>query len=321
MTCILRAWNDMKLLYIYLTYNRPTVLNDCLRTTLGNTSIAPNEAWILDDCSEPQIQADLARFAISNRNHIQLNLVLNQKNFGIGYQFEMAYQLMKMKNPEYVFFIESDYIFRQEYMEDCMAVFEANPNCIAIPGTSHPDMYNREKTHTLFPNLMREQFPEDVEGREHMYKPFQLETSRGKISVQGASNSCGCHIFAWKRFQQLMSGLGQYWIMDGEFSRPIDSYWAWMERAFNKHENGDRRYASDQHLSSTLTWYWYEWAKLKGLDLTVNFPWLDICDSSIGQHLCALGINGHLPGIKEGQTFVGSPVWLGEKFSRETLNK
>jgi hypothetical protein len=223
---------------------------------------------------------------------------------------------MKMKNPEYVFFIESDYVFRKEYMEDCMAVFEANPNTIAIPGCSHPDMYDRAKTHGLFPKLMMEQYPSDVIGREHMYKPFELETTRGKILVQGASNSCGCHMFAWQRFQQQMSSLNilNHGIAQSRYEDFMGEYWKWMDRAFNKQEGGDRRYASDQHMSCTPTWMWYQWAERMGLDLTKNFPWLDICDASIANHLCGQGINGMI--VPEGSTFVGSPVWKGEEFTR-----
>lgn len=304
----------MKLLYIYLTYNRPTVLKECLRTSLNNTDIRPEEAYILDDASELQTQVDIANFAMKNRGMLPFNLILNQNNQGIGRNFEMAYQIMKMKNPEYIFFIESDYVFRQEYMEDCMAVFEANPHVIAIPGTSHPDMYDRQKTHELFPRLMMEQFPSDVSGREHMYKPFDLETQRGKIKVQGASNSCGCHMFAWQRFQNILDDLNRAPAMPYDKIDYLQSYWNWMDRAFNKQEGGNRRYASDQHMSCTPTYYWYEWAAQKGLDLTKNFPFLDICDASIANHLCGMGINGMI--VPEGQTFVGSPVWKGETFER-----
>lgn len=306
----------MKTLFVYLTYNRPKVLEQCLATSLGNTSVPIDEAWIVDDGSERAIQANITNFALQNRDRLPINLVLNQKNYGIGWNFEMAYNIMRIKDPEYICFLEADYIFRKGWLEDCMAVFDAAPYTVAILGTSHPDCYDRQKTHGLFPKLMMEQFPKDVAGREYMYQPFGLETSRGKISVQGASNSCGCSIFAWQRFKKILQELDS--LKGEEVGYYEREYWRWMDRAFNKQAGGDRRYASDQHFSGTVTGLWYEWAEAlkQDFDLSKNFPWLDICDYSIADHKCALGINGMVPGMKEGDTFVGSPVW-NEKYLTE----
>ncbi len=286
----------MSVLFIYLTYNRPKVLEQCLTTSLQNTDIVPEEAWIIDDASEPNVQASLFKMALDNRGNLPINLMLRNKNEGIGWTFEHAYNLMKMKACDYVCLMESDYIWRKGWLEDCLAVFEANPHVIAIPGCDHPDMYDRNKTHNLFPRLMMEQFPTDVKGRNEMYIPFDLATNRGNIKVFGASNSCGCAIYAWNRMEKMFKDIGRW-----------EEYWKWMDRAFNKHEGGDRRNASDQHMSCSVTWYWYEYAIKHGLDLTKNFPWLNICDMSISNHLCGGGINGMI--VPEGQTFVGAPSW------------
>lgn len=286
----------MNILFIYLTYNRPKVLGECIRTSLGNTDIAPTEAWIIDDASEISTQLSLFQMAAQNRGNIPINLMLRQKNEGIGWTFEYAYNLMKMKNYDYVCLLESDYIWRKGWLEDCLAVFEANPHVVAIPGCDHPDMYDRYKTHDLFPQLMMEQFPTDVTGREYMYKPFELDTKRGKMKVFGASNSCGCAIYAWNRMETMFKDIGRW-----------EEYWKWMDRAFNKQEGGNRRHASDQHMSCSVSWYWYEYAKKYNLDLTKNFPWINIADYSISNHLCGQGINGMI--VPEGQTFVGAPTW------------
>jgi hypothetical protein len=159
-------------------------------------------------------------------------------------------------------------------------------------------MYDRDKTHRIFPELMKEQFAQDIKGRSYMYQPFETQTSLGPIKVQGVSNSCGCQFLHWERVNKMLfEDLGVK-----------DKYDAWMDRAFNKHST-DRRYASDGHMSCTLSWYWEQWALKNGIDISKNFGWLDICDYSLAQHLCALGINGMVPGIQEGQTFINSPVW------------
>lgn len=287
----------MDLLYIIFSYNRPNILSKSLHSLFANGGAQPNEAWILDDGSDSQQRLSLVHFASQNSsNETPINVVACGKNYGIGWAFEQAYNILKWKNPKYCFFVESDYVFRKNAVSDCLALFEANPYLLAIPGTSHPDMYDRQKTHDLFPKLMMEQFPSDIPARDKMYIPFEIETKNGKMLVQGASNSCGCHILHWERTQQFFNDINR-----------IDDFWRWMDRAFNKHSGGDRRNASDQHISCTLTWYWYEWAQKHNIDLTKNFPWIDICDYSIAQHCCGMGKNGMI--VPEGYTFVGSPKW------------
>jgi hypothetical protein len=38
---------------------------------------------------------------------------------------------------------------------------------------------------------MTEQFSTDLKAREHLYKHFDIETSQGKIKIQGVSNVRG----------------------------------------------------------------------------------------------------------------------------------
>lgn len=299
----------MDLLYVILTFNRSKVLSSCINTLMNNTSIKPDEVWLLDDGSGHQLRRGLLDLNISH----EFNLVLNGKNKGVGVNFEMAYSIIRQKNPKIVGVIESDYIWRNEFMEDIQAVFEANPYTIAIPGCNHPDMYDRSKTHGSFCDLMKDQFGKDIDARQFLYSPFTSETKVGPIKVQGASNSCGCLFLHWERLQQfLFKDLGVE-----------QEYWRWMDRGFHKWGNTNRRYASDAHMSGTLTWYWEQWAKKNNIDISKHFAWLDICDHSIANHLCALGLNGCIPGIQEGQTFVGSPVWPEnyQSFSRKKVNK
>ncbi len=289
----------MKLLYIILTFNRPNITQQCLTTLFNNTSVRPDEVWILDDCSDPQMAEGLSKIGLNSRGSpFPINTTQYNKNYGVGWNFEMAYNIVRMKSPEIVCFIESDYIFRKGWMEDVQAVFRAAPHTIMIPGVDHPDMYDRNKTHNEFCKLMVDQFGEDVEARQHMYAPFQLDTEVGNIKVQGVSNSCGCMILHWGRIQSMIKSLN----IEQE-------YWRWMERGFHKH-GGERRFASDAHMSGTPTYYWEKWAKGRGLDLSKTFAALDICDYSISEHICGGGINGMI--APEGFTFVSSPNWKQE---------
>lgn len=284
----------MNLLYIVPTFQRPKVLSRCLETLLSNGH--PDELWILDDGSDPGLRHNLVEFQVATSQHFPTNLVLCGRNYGIGWNFENIFNIIRWKNPKYYFLVESDYIFRKGFLDDVNAVFDADPYVVALPGCDHPDMYQKEKTHGTFPNLMREQFPTDVAGREHMYIPYDLETKVGKIQVFGASNSCGCMFVHWERFQNILRDLNAE-----------KEYWGWMDRAFNKQPGGDRRNASDQHLSCSISWYWTEWAKKHNIDITKHFPFLNICDFSIASHICGGGCNAG--GYPEGTTFVGAPHW------------
>lgn len=287
---------NLNIQFIILTYKRPKIASLCLQTLFNNTQIKPNLTWIIDDGSDKQMQNNLLSF--SQNNNFNTNLLIKNKNHGVAYSFEDAYSIMRTQNPDIAVIVESDYIWRNGWLEDCLSLFFANPYVVAVPGTSHPDMYDKYKTFTEFPKLMIDQFGKDVKAREYMYSPFDVKCDDFNIKVQGVSNSCGCNVIFWKRFNTILKEINQ-----------IDTFWFWMDRAFHKWGNLDRRTASDAHLSGTITYLWEEWAIKNNIDLAKNFAWLDICDYSIGQHVCGGidSINGKI--VPEGQTFINSPSW------------
>jgi glycosyltransferase involved in cell wall biosynthesis len=304
----------MNIVFVILTYNRPQIASYCIQTLLNNTNVKPRECWILDDGSKPEMRNNLFSFTSEWTGKIgfPIHLILSGKNRGIGYNFEMAYNIMKQSENDDIFcFIEADYIWRKGWLEDVVAVFEASPHTVAIAGTDHPDMYDRVKTHTEFPKLMVSQFGEDLKSREHLYDPFDLETSIGKIKVQGVSNSCGCQFVHWGRMKEILKNLNAE-----------SEYWDYMEMAFHKKGSDlDRRYASDAHMSGTLSKLAEKEMLRKMVDISKNFGFLSICDYSISSHRCGQGINGMVPGIKEGDTFIHSPAWKNEYLSNDPRAK
>lgn len=274
-------------------------MSQCINTLFNNTSIKPKETYILDDGSNPDIQKGILQFAQDYSNVSPINVYLNGRNKGVGYQFETAYKIAdSLEDIDLVCFIESDYIWRKGWLEDVVAVFEASPYTIAIAGCDHPDMKDRSKTHGEFCKLMVDQFGRDLNARQFLYKPFKLKTKRGEIEVEGVSNSCGCQIIHWQRLQSILN----------RYDHQRD-YWKWMDRAFHKNGTGSRKFASDAHMSGTLAMYSEGNIEAQGEDISRFFGFLNICDYSISSHQCALGINGKIPGIKEGETFIISPSW------------
>lgn len=51
----------MELLYVIYTYNRPTALQECLRTLFANNDLQPDRVVIIDDGSERPLKESLAR--------------------------------------------------------------------------------------------------------------------------------------------------------------------------------------------------------------------------------------------------------------------
>lgn len=291
----------MEVTTILFTYNRPKVLQTCIYTLINNTNIIPSSIFILDDGSEFILQKALLDLShdLSER-YTPTHLFLAGRNRGIGFAFEEAYSIMrKSESDDIFFFCESDYWFRKGYLEDCLAVFEASPYTIGIAGTNHEDFYKLEKTDVVFPQIMTDIFGEDLKGREHLFKDFILNTSRGSIQVRGSSNSCGCMLVHWGRLKQVFR----------EFEDLETFYWKTLDRAFHKNGTGNRKLASDGHMSSLISYYGDKWINKHGLDLSKNFGMLSISDFSISSHRAFGGVNGMVPGLQEGDTFVHSIGW------------
>jgi len=298
----------MKIAFIIITYNRPSIAKLSIKTLFYNTNIRPNEVTIIDDSSEQEYRNYLFNFCSQNN----FNFISHGKNLGIGFSFEKAYSTMReYEDVDLVCFLESDYVWRKGWLEDVVSVFEASPYTIAISGCNHPDMYDRNKTHNEFVKLMVDQFGYDLKSRQHLYEPYKLKTKTGEIEVQGVSNSCGCQIVNWKRLKEIFS-LNIF--NDPIYNSTENFYWNFMERAFHKNNTGNRRHASDAHMSGTLSMFAEKYMLHKGIDISKNFGFLDICDYSISSHVCGGGINGMI--VPEGSTFVGSP-----KFKTEYLEK
>lgn len=285
----------INLLYIIPTYNRPRALTHCIETLFSYSSPLPDETWFLDDGSDIELREGLLKMQITSRYEFPVNLILCNKNYGIGWNFELIYNIIRWKNPKIVAIIESDYIWRREFLADVLAVFEASPYTLGIPGLDHQDFHSPEKIFSSYPSLMLDFFGSDVKARPYLFKEFDLETTRGKIKVCGSSNSCGCSFLHWERINQfLFKQLGA-----------SEEYWKIMDRAFNKGPGLERNHASDGHMSQVITFLWDRWAERYGIDITQNFAWLNICDFSLSQHLSGGGkCNEAVP---EGQTIVGAP--------------
>lgn len=291
----------MNIVFYIPTYNRPEVLHKCLETVFNSTT-KPNEIWIIDDGSEIKLKSDL--FTLSLNKSIPINLIMHGKNYGISYTFERIHNLIRQSDDlDIACILESDYVWKKNWLEDVLAVFKASPETIAIAGTDHPDMYDKHKSYVQFPEIMIKHFGKDLESRKNLYIPFNISTELGDIKVQGVSNSCGCMMIHWKRFKNIIKTL------EINQTIPINDYWNKMNKAFFK-DVPNRKYADDGLMSSIISMYGELYLKSQNKDISKNFPMISICDYSLSQHICGGGINGQ--SIPEGMTFIVSPTWKNE---------
>jgi hypothetical protein len=147
----------------------------------------------------------------------------------------------------------------------------------------------------MFKRIIVEDMGEDNVDRENMFKKIEVQYNNTVLEVNGVSNSCGTMYLNWQFCMMLME-------------RYPEMQKKWWDRMCNKQEGGNRRYLADGVLSHGLSYYWSKWAKETGVDTKKFFPILNI-RPSVADHKNALGINGNIPGIQEGQTFVGSPTF------------
>jgi glycosyltransferase involved in cell wall biosynthesis len=298
----------MESLLVLFTYNRPQILKACIETCFGNTKYEFDEVLIINDGSRPETSGPVAQFVLANQPHpkTKFSLMHFGKNQGYSYAAEFAFNYAKWRNPKYFFFVEQDYVFRKGWAEDALAVLEAAPNTLALSGYSNPDFFDKSKTEVMFPQIIKEDFGEDICAREFMHNPFVLNTKRGDILVQGTSNSCGTAVVNWDEFMSFLHAYPEIWEKV-------------IERACNMQAGGNRQNYGDGPFSHGLSHYFYKWHReMKAPEwFEKNFPWLDICDFSISNHINggAESINGKI--VPEGSTFVSSPRWNDEYLQKD----
>jgi len=286
----------MKLLYIIYTHNRPIILKECLATLFSNTNVKPHRVVILDDASEKSTKVGLWQFCLENSTkEMPIDMLSFNENIGYGTNFEFGLSVARVYNPEYVFFVESDYIFRKNWAEDILEVFESEigKKSIGISGYDHPDFYTPERYDKMYRNIIKEDYGSDPVNRTNMFKLFDCTLGNKTLKLSGISNSCGTIYLKWRFTMELMK-------------KYPEMKTTWWERLANKQPGGNRKLLADGPLSHGLSYYWSLYAKEQGWDTSKYFPLLNIVPS-VSNHINALGINGNIPGIQEGQTFVGSP--------------
>jgi hypothetical protein len=265
-------------------HNRPRILSGSLNSLI-KSSIDKKIVVLLDNPQEGVVQV-VENFKQSNPQ-IEIDVLNNPRLNGniMAYIYKKIYE----SDLEVAGILETDYIFRPQYLEEVAEVFNGFPNTLSICGYHHPDTRNTKLCFEYFAELTKGFFGKDISNREYMYKPFESFINNKKYLLQGVSNQTGCHFLNVKAFKSI-------------FNNKIEDLIKSMTDLRAKHGFCDGK------LSSTYQIFWENWAKEQNLDLSKNFPILDICDFSIANHY---GGGGICVGGPEGTTapWISSPTW------------
>ena len=187
---ILITMKYKKICFIYFTFNRLNILKESIRSSLFNTSIKPDDIFIFDDCSNQETQEFLKDFCKQNHD-LNIHLYINKTNSGYAANYKKCFDIIKNDKYEYICFLETDYIWRKNYLEESLAVLDAENDSVAICGSSFKEFYERDKWYDWFKNVTESQFGKDVSNRTLLYCPHIIYTDLGNIKIQYGTHSCG----------------------------------------------------------------------------------------------------------------------------------
>src|ERR1019366_966377 len=130
----------MKTLAFVFSYNRPETLRACLDSISYNSDFIPDEGHIIDDCSpDPEVKKVIHESGITFKTG---SYVFKDTNRGLGDSAQMALKRAREANPDFVFFIEGDYVFRRHGLDcvlDCLTNTPEGDSCLGIAGYDHPN--------------------------------------------------------------------------------------------------------------------------------------------------------------------------------------
>jgi len=170
----LTVYNDTKLSkttvsLIIPCYNYGHLAAEAIESALFQT-YPPDEILFIDDASTDN------SLEVARRYESQIRIVSNEKNLGVVENFRKAVQITK---GDYIVFLGADNRFRSDYVEECKAILDANPE-VGVVYTHFILFGNRASIeasrmgatpHPNAPEMFIYRFPEnpDISIRERNY--------------------------------------------------------------------------------------------------------------------------------------------------------
>ena len=299
-----------------MVHNRLDAFEECLESMFSNTNFQFTEILICNDGSNRGTTKSVLDYVYKHSGIKDINLMHFSRNQGQGCILEFILNYATYKNPNYLFLLEQDYIWRDKWAEEAVAVLEACPSTIMVPSQSHRHYHEKETPYVSWSNKsdsivkaekpnaayiafgetyvkpntggrsaqMIDYFGQDLFPRHLIHKPFDLDIKNHKeyqirktIKVQPVSNTTTSNIINWRRLHDLRIKSNR--LYGGE-----ERFWEQVIRKACGVGMDTRVIVDDEILSQGICHFWYKTYKDR-INKEKDFPILDICDYSIGNHI------------------------------------
>lgn len=267
----------MKTLAFIFSYNRPEVLRACIASVCTGSDFVPDEIKVIDDGS-----TDIGNRAVIEVAANQFRIIpWWNRNRGFSHSASEALHYAPCRQPDYLFLIEGDYVFRPHGLDIVMDVFENTEqgrNCAGIVGYDHPNFRNAYHTDYGFSACMQAQVGEDNVNRAVLHKPQIHTGGKYQYAIEMVSNTCFTCYLNWRRIQEIAAEFPELNDLLDQACAPRDNP-NYPDSGKYKRE----RTVDDGMLSHAISLCWNRWAIKHGIDREKNAAWLNI-RPSVAEH-------------------------------------
>ena len=174
----------MNTLAIIFSYKRPAILEKCIESLFTQSKFFPKSVVIIDDGSGTDVLDVLQK---AEEKFPGITLVKKDTNKGFSDSAKIGLEITRNNNPDYAFWIESDYVFQPSGLDlvmDCFINTDYGRAAVAIAGCNHPNYRWPQMHQSILPDCMKMQVGEDNVNRAGLYRPFHVETSQHKFCLE-----------------------------------------------------------------------------------------------------------------------------------------
>jgi len=262
-------------------YERPDTLRACCNSLFMSSKLPDKITFIDDGSRDPAVERILKETVHLYGNRTQLELILKGENIGFRHSAMLAWDAAVKENPDFLYLIESDYIYEPMAFDVIDAVFhqsEQGRNCLGIAGYSHP-MFRNPESNRIFSNGMIHSLGEDNVNRAALFKPKPVQAGQFQLQLELTSNTCFSAYLNWKRIFEVAAEFPELAV---HFKAAFDSS---LNPEFERFQ-----YADDAMLSASLSLSWNRYALKHGLDRDQFAAWISIIPS-VADHCYVGGIH------------------------------
>lgn len=264
----------MQILAFVFCYNRPKVLQDCINSIFGSSSIIPSEIVFVDDGSSSEVVDILLSTRLKYAQTTNISIWLKGKNLGFSDSAVKALNYARWRNPDYLFFIEADYVFERCAFDLIINTFQNTPQgslALGIVGADAPYAARNDVRTLVFPQEMIRQIGEDNVVRTALYKPVSVFMGTKKYHIELHSNTCWTCYLNWQNIKRVAAYHPEIEAYLDRACAPIEDLHYPTSKIYR-----DKRVVDDGMLSHTLSFFWNRWAITNRVNRNVYGAWLNV---------------------------------------------